>query len=160
MTTFRLTLGFGLALAVFTPLVARADPPGDPAAVTNDQGMWRDKNGDPTYKVSADGTVSPKQVQIGELRGGLRVIRSGLSPADRVIVDSAHTSVGRIAEIVSRTRASLGDRAFVQFADRADADRDRHLEAFLGLRRLARAFVHAARLTRPAAHDDGDRRLP
>jgi methanol metabolism-related c-type cytochrome len=48
----------GLALAVLTvPVVARADPPGDPAAVTNDQGMWRDKNGDPTYKVSADGTV-------------------------------------------------------------------------------------------------------
>ena len=31
--------------------------PGDPAAVTNDHGMYRDKNGDPTYKVSADGTV-------------------------------------------------------------------------------------------------------
>src|SRR5271166_1399172 len=31
--------------------------PGDPAAVTDDHGMWRDKDGDPTYKVSADGTV-------------------------------------------------------------------------------------------------------
>src|SRR6202522_2918369 len=47
----------GLALALAAPLVARADPPGDPAAVTNDHGMWRDKNGDPTYKVSADGSV-------------------------------------------------------------------------------------------------------
>ena len=55
MTTSRLVLAFVLAFSA--PLTARADMPGDPAAVTNDQGMWRDKNGDPTYKVSADGTV-------------------------------------------------------------------------------------------------------
>jgi methanol metabolism-related c-type cytochrome len=46
-----------LALALIVPLCARADPPGDPTAVTDDSGKWRDKNGDPTYKVSADGTV-------------------------------------------------------------------------------------------------------
>ena len=38
--------------------------------------------------VAADGTVSTKQVQIGDLRGGLRVIRSGLTPTDRVVIDS------------------------------------------------------------------------
>ena len=37
--------------------------------------------------VAEDGTVSPKQVEVGELRGGLRVIRSGLTPTDRVVVD-------------------------------------------------------------------------
>ncbi len=37
--------------------------------------------------VDQAGTVATKQVQIGELRGGLRVIRSGLTPADKVIVD-------------------------------------------------------------------------
>jgi membrane fusion protein, multidrug efflux system len=37
--------------------------------------------------VAPDGTVSPKQVQVGDLRGGLRVIRSGLSTTDHVIVD-------------------------------------------------------------------------
>jgi membrane fusion protein, multidrug efflux system len=37
--------------------------------------------------VSADGTVAPKQVEVGDIRGGLRVIRSGLAPNDRVIVD-------------------------------------------------------------------------
>jgi len=57
VTTFKLMLGFGFALALAAPLVARADPPGDPTAVTNDNGMWRDKNGDPTFKVAADGTV-------------------------------------------------------------------------------------------------------
>ncbi len=37
--------------------------------------------------VGADGTVVPKQVETGELRGGLRVIRSGLAASDRVIID-------------------------------------------------------------------------
>jgi membrane fusion protein, multidrug efflux system len=38
--------------------------------------------------VSPDGTVVPKQVEVGDIRGGLRVIRSGLAPNDRVIVDA------------------------------------------------------------------------
>jgi multidrug efflux system membrane fusion protein len=37
--------------------------------------------------VTADNTVKAKPVQIGELRGGLRVIRSGLEPTDKVIID-------------------------------------------------------------------------
>jgi multidrug efflux system membrane fusion protein len=35
--------------------------------------------------------VTPKLVQIGDLRDGLRVIRSGLEPSDRVIVDGIPT---------------------------------------------------------------------
>ena len=57
MTNSKLALGVGFVLALATPLVARADPPGDPAAVAGDHGKYHDKNGDPTYKVSADGTV-------------------------------------------------------------------------------------------------------
>ncbi len=37
--------------------------------------------------VAPDGTVTPKQVQIGDVRGGLRVIRSGLAPTDKVIIE-------------------------------------------------------------------------
>ena len=37
---------------------------------------------------SQDGTVSTKQVEVGALRGGLRVIRSGLAPSDHVVIDS------------------------------------------------------------------------
>jgi hypothetical protein len=37
--------------------------------------------------VGPDGAVAPKQVQIGDIRGGLRVIESGLAPDDRVIID-------------------------------------------------------------------------
>jgi RND family efflux transporter MFP subunit len=37
--------------------------------------------------VDQAGAVSTRQVEVGELRGGLRVIRSGLAPTDKVVVD-------------------------------------------------------------------------
>jgi methanol metabolism-related c-type cytochrome len=37
--------------------VAFGDGAGDPAAVKNDNGKYEDKDGNPTYKVGADGTV-------------------------------------------------------------------------------------------------------
>jgi methanol metabolism-related c-type cytochrome len=36
---------------------ARAEGPGDPAVASSDNGKYADKNGDPTYKISANGTV-------------------------------------------------------------------------------------------------------
>jgi methanol metabolism-related c-type cytochrome len=35
----------------------RAEAPGDPAVASSDNGKYLDKDGDPTYKVSPDGTV-------------------------------------------------------------------------------------------------------
>ncbi len=47
-----------LALIFGASAVVQADPPGDPAAVKQDaDGYWRDKAGDPTYKVDKDGEV-------------------------------------------------------------------------------------------------------
>ena len=43
--------------------------------------------------VSADGSVVPKIVQTGDLRGSLRVIRSGLEPGDRVVIAAPGTKV-------------------------------------------------------------------
>jgi len=37
--------------------IARADGSGDPAAVKQEDGKYQDKDGNPTYKVGADGTV-------------------------------------------------------------------------------------------------------
>jgi multidrug efflux system membrane fusion protein len=37
--------------------------------------------------VAADGTIVPKVVDIGDLYRGLRVIRSGLAPDDKVVID-------------------------------------------------------------------------
>jgi multidrug efflux pump subunit AcrA (membrane-fusion protein) len=39
--------------------------------------------------VGADDVVIARKVQVGELRGGLRVIRAGLSPTDKVILEGA-----------------------------------------------------------------------
>ena len=48
-------------------------------------------------------------------RGAPAVLADGLARrADRVIVDSAHTGVARIAEIAGKTSAPLADRAFVR----------------------------------------------
>jgi methanol metabolism-related c-type cytochrome len=46
------------AFVIVSPHLATAEAPGDPAAVNQDEnGIWRDKAGDPTYKVDGDGTV-------------------------------------------------------------------------------------------------------
>ena len=37
--------------------------------------------------VGADGTVTPKPVEIGSLYRGLRVVRSGLDADDTVVID-------------------------------------------------------------------------
>lgn len=53
-------LAYGLAASVLVcqPGAARADDgPGDPAAVTSDDGKYFNKDGDPTFNVKADGTV-------------------------------------------------------------------------------------------------------
>ena len=48
-----------MALQGFAPgyAVAAEEGPGDPAAVKNENGKYLDKEGNPTYKISADGTV-------------------------------------------------------------------------------------------------------
>jgi methanol metabolism-related c-type cytochrome len=48
-----------VALIAVTVLGSRAlaDPPGDPAAVKNEDGKYFDKDGNPTFKIGADGTV-------------------------------------------------------------------------------------------------------
>jgi membrane fusion protein, multidrug efflux system len=58
-----------------------------PTLLVPDAAVLPDQSQHVAMTVSPDGTVSSKQVEIGEIRGGLRVVRSGLSPSDRVIVD-------------------------------------------------------------------------
>jgi methanol metabolism-related c-type cytochrome len=48
--------GFVAALAL-TSGMAQADPPGDPKAVSNEDGKYADADGVPTYNIEADGTV-------------------------------------------------------------------------------------------------------
>jgi membrane fusion protein, multidrug efflux system len=55
--------------------------------VVPDSAVVLDQSQHVVMTVSADGTVVPTPVQTGDLRGGLRVIPSGLGPDDRVIID-------------------------------------------------------------------------
>jgi methanol metabolism-related c-type cytochrome len=53
-----LASGLAAISSLAAPLTAHADAPGNPTAVKQDEnGIWRDKNGNPTFKVDADGTV-------------------------------------------------------------------------------------------------------
>jgi RND family efflux transporter MFP subunit len=58
-----------------------------PTLLVPDAAVLPDQSQHLVMTVSADGTVAPKQVEIGGIRGGLRVIRSGLTPNDQVIID-------------------------------------------------------------------------
>jgi membrane fusion protein, multidrug efflux system len=63
--------------------------------------------------VSPDGTVVPKNVALGELWRGLRVVRSGLSGTDRVIIDGVQyaTPGGKVtAEPASLNAAPNGNQ--------------------------------------------------
>jgi len=59
-----------------------------PVLLVPDAAVLPDQSSHFVLTVAQDGTVSPKQVEVGDLRGGLRVIRSGLAPTDRVVIDS------------------------------------------------------------------------
>ena len=57
------------------------------ALLVPDTAVFPDQSQHTVMTVAPDGTVVPKQVAIGDLRGSLRVIRSGLAPNDQVIID-------------------------------------------------------------------------
>jgi RND family efflux transporter MFP subunit len=59
-----------------------------PVLLVPDAAVLPDQSSHFVLTVSQDGTVSTKQVEVGDLRGGLRVIRSGLAPTDQVVIDS------------------------------------------------------------------------
>lgn len=58
-----------------------------PTLLVPDTAVMPDQSHHSVLTVGADGKVVSKQVETGDLRGGLRVIRSGLSRTDRVIID-------------------------------------------------------------------------
>jgi membrane fusion protein, multidrug efflux system len=58
-----------------------------PALLVPDTAVLPDQSQHLVMTVAPDSTVVPKQVEIGDLRGNLRVIRSGLAPNDQVIIE-------------------------------------------------------------------------
>ncbi|MDA9490765.1 efflux RND transporter periplasmic adaptor subunit [Bradyrhizobium sp. CCBAU 11361] len=63
-----------------------------PALLVPDASVLADQSSHIVLTVSDKNVVVPKPVELGDLRGGLRVVRSGLAPTDRVIVDGIPTA--------------------------------------------------------------------
>jgi RND family efflux transporter MFP subunit len=61
--------------------------PPAPALLVPDASVLPDQSEHIVLTVGPNNVVTPKHLQVGDLRDGLRVIRSGLAPTDRVIVD-------------------------------------------------------------------------
>ena len=57
------------------------------AVLAPDQAVLSDQTGQLVYVLDADGTVRQQMVQTGPIVDGLRVIKSGLKPADLVVID-------------------------------------------------------------------------
>jgi multidrug efflux system membrane fusion protein len=60
------------------------------ALMVPDAAVVADQSGRMVLTVAPDGTVAPRSVQLGPLVDGLRVVRSGLAPEDRVIIGGLH----------------------------------------------------------------------
>jgi hypothetical protein len=75
-----------LAPGQFARLRVAIAPP-TPVYLLPDAAVVLDQSQRLVMTVGPDGTVKPKIVTTGELRGGLRVIQSGLAASDRVVID-------------------------------------------------------------------------
>ena len=62
------------------------------ALLVPDASVLPDQSNHIVLTVGPNNVVTPKQVQIGDLRDGLRVIRSGLTSSDQVIIDGIPTA--------------------------------------------------------------------
>jgi multidrug efflux system membrane fusion protein len=58
-----------------------------PTLLVPDAAVSTDQSRKLVMTVAPDGTVVPKPVEVGPLSGDLRIIRSGLAPTDRVIIN-------------------------------------------------------------------------
>jgi multidrug efflux system membrane fusion protein len=75
-----------LAPGQFARLRVAIAPP-TPVYLLPDSAVVLDQSQRLVMTVGTDATVKPKIVTTGDLRGGLRVIQSGLEPSDRVVID-------------------------------------------------------------------------
>jgi RND family efflux transporter MFP subunit len=75
-----------LAPGQFARLRVAIAPP-KPVYLLPDSAVVLDQSQRLVMTVGADATVKPKVVTTGDLRGGLRVIQSGLDASDRVVID-------------------------------------------------------------------------
>jgi RND family efflux transporter MFP subunit len=77
---------FALTPGAFARVRLAASAP-RPTLLVPDAAVLPDQSRHLVMTVAADGTVVPKPIVTGDLRGGLRVVTSGIGPDDRIIVD-------------------------------------------------------------------------
>ena len=82
-----------------------------PTLLVPDTAVLPDQSQHIVMTVAPDGMVVPKQVEIGDLRGSLRVIRSGLAPNDQVIIDGIPHAIpgAKVAPQHDTIRYAAGD---------------------------------------------------
>jgi membrane fusion protein, multidrug efflux system len=89
---------FFLVPGAFARIRVAIAPPA-PTLLVPDAAVTLDQSKHMVMTVSGDGKVVPVAVETGDLRGGLRVIQSGLGPEDRVIIDGlVHAVPGSTVE--------------------------------------------------------------
>src|SRR6185437_10682390 len=76
----------GITPGQFARLRVALGPP-EPVLLVPDSAVLPDQSRHIVMTVAPDGTVVPKPVETGDLYDGLRAIRGGLAPTDRVIID-------------------------------------------------------------------------
>jgi membrane fusion protein, multidrug efflux system len=74
-----------LAPGQFARVRLAVSPP-SPVLMVPDAAVTLDQSQQIVMTVTPDGTVTPKIVEIGDMRGGLRIVRSGLNPDDKIII--------------------------------------------------------------------------
>lgn len=91
---------FALMPGEFARVQVVVAPP-SPTLLIPDVAVEPDQSQHSVLTVSANGSVVPKQVEVGDLQGGLRVIRSGLAANDRVIIHGLRYA-GRGARVTTQ----------------------------------------------------------
>jgi hypothetical protein len=76
---------FSLTPGAFARVLLAASAPVSTLLVP-DAAVIPDQSRHLVLTVAADGTVVPKSVETGDLRGGLRVVTSGIGPDDRIVI--------------------------------------------------------------------------
>ncbi|HEY6455774.1 MAG TPA: efflux RND transporter periplasmic adaptor subunit [Steroidobacteraceae bacterium] len=96
------------------------------AMLIPDQAVVNDQTRQIAYVVSADGTVVQRTLEVGQLIHGMREIRAGLAPADRVIIEGVQRAhPGRKVDArpghmsAFPSGVSLGENGQLQLPERA-----------------------------------------
>ena len=95
--------GLALVPGEFARVQLVVAPP-SPTLLVPDAVVRPDQSQHSVLTVKEDGSVVPKQVEVGDIQGGLRVIRSGLTANDRVIIGGL-LNAGRGAKVTTQDGA-------------------------------------------------------